>query len=40
MFDKQVMAAAMKWKYQPATMDGVPVKFMKRLSITVSPTLP
>ena len=40
MFDKQVMAAAIKWKYQPATMDGVPVKFMKRLSITVSPTLP
>lgn len=40
MFDKMVLAAAAKWKYQPATMNGVPVKFMKRLSITVSPTAP
>jgi hypothetical protein len=40
MFDKLVLAAAAKWKYQPATMNGVPVKFMKRLSITVSPTSP
>ena len=39
-FDQQVLAAASKWRYQPATMNGVPVKFLKRLSITVSPTLP
>jgi hypothetical protein len=37
-FDKLVLGAAMKWKYQPATMDGMPVKFLKRLTITVSPT--
>jgi hypothetical protein len=40
MFDKMVLGAATKWKYQPAMMDGMPVKFMKRLSITVSPTGP
>ncbi len=39
-FDQQVLTAASKWRYQPATMDGVPVKFLKRLSITVSPTPP
>ena len=39
-FDQQVLAAASKWRYQPATMNGVPVKFLKRLSITVSPTPP
>jgi hypothetical protein len=37
-FDKLVLAAATKWKYQPAMMDGMPVKFLKRLTITVSPT--
>ena len=39
-FDQLVLTAASKWRYQPATMDGVPVKFLKRLSITVSPTPP
>lgn len=39
-FDQLVLAAASKWRYQPATMNGVPVKFLKRLSITVSPTPP
>lgn len=39
-FDQQVLTAASKWRYQPATMDGTPVKFLKRLSITVSPTPP
>ena len=39
-FDQQVLAASWKWRYQPATVDGVPVKFLKRLSITVSPTPP
>ena len=38
LFDKLVLSAATKWQYRPATMDGVPVKFLKRLSITVSPT--
>ena len=37
-FDKLVLSAAAKWQYRPATLDGMPVKFLKRLSITVSPT--
>ena len=37
-FDKLVLSAAARWRYRPATLDGVPVKFLKRLSITVSPT--
>ena len=37
-FDQMVLAAAKKWRYQPATMDGMPVKFLKRLSISVSAT--
>jgi hypothetical protein len=37
-FDKLVLSAAMKWQYKPALMDGMPVKFLKRLTITVSPT--
>jgi hypothetical protein len=39
-YDKMVLAAAAKWQYHPATVDGVPVKFMKRLSISVSSTAP
>jgi hypothetical protein len=39
-YDKLVLAAAAKWQYRPATLDGVPVKFLKRLSISVSPTAP
>ena len=39
-FDKLVLSAAAKWQYRPATVDGVPVKFLKRLSISVSPTAP
>lgn len=40
MFDRALLAAAEKWQYQPATLNGTPVKFLKRLSITVSPTAP
>jgi hypothetical protein len=39
-YDKLVLSAAAKWRYRPATMDGVPVKFLKRLSISVSPSAP
>ncbi len=35
-FDSMVVAAAKKWTYQPATLDGKPVKYMKRLTISVS----
>jgi hypothetical protein len=37
-FDRLVLSAAAKWRYRPAMVDGVPVKFMKRLSISVAPS--
>jgi hypothetical protein len=36
-FDRLVLSAAMKWRYRPAMMDGMPVTFVKRLTISVSP---
>jgi hypothetical protein len=39
-YDKMVTSAAAKWQYRPATVDGVPVKFMKRLSISVAQVAP
>ena len=36
-YDKMVMSAATKWFYVPAMMDGKPVKFRKRIQITVTP---
>ncbi len=35
-YDQMVMGAAKKWTYQPAMVDGKPVKFIKRLTISVS----
>lgn len=32
-YDKLVLAAAQTWRYQPATVDGVPVKFRKEIAI-------
>ena len=39
-YDRLLLSAAAKWHYRPAMLDGAPVKFLKRLSITVSPTAP
>ena len=39
-YDQMVIAAAKKWLYQPATLDGKPVKYIKRLSISVSVSPP
>jgi len=36
MYDTMVVAAAKKWLYKPATVDGKPVKYIKRLTISVS----
>lgn len=36
MYDSLVMAAAREWRYQPATVNGVPVKFRKRIQIAVA----
>jgi TonB family protein len=38
MYDKLALSAARSWQYQAATVDGKPVKFLKRLSISLSPT--
>jgi hypothetical protein len=35
-YDGMVISAAKKWQYQPATLDGKPVKYLKRLTISVS----
>jgi TonB family protein len=35
MYDPQLLAAARDWRYRPATVDGVPVKFRKVIQITV-----
>jgi len=34
-YDAMVMAAAKTWRYDPATADGVPVKYRKRIKITI-----
>ena len=39
-YDGMVIAAAKKWQYAPAMLDGKPVKYLKRLSISVSITPP
>jgi hypothetical protein len=36
-YDKMVMNATTKWVYIPAMMNGKPVKFRKRIQITVTP---
>ena len=35
-YDSQLLAATRDWRYQPATMNGRPVKFRKIIQITVS----
>jgi tetratricopeptide (TPR) repeat protein len=36
-YDKLVLAAAKGWQYQPATLQGAPVKFRKMVQITLVP---
>jgi TonB family protein len=38
LYDGLALSAAKKWRYQPAMVDGVPVKFTKRVQVTLSPT--
>ena len=35
MYDPQLLAAAKEWRYKPATVDGVPVRFRKLIQITL-----
>lgn len=36
-YDKAVVTATTRWLYVPASMNGTPVKFRKRIQITVTP---
>jgi TonB family protein len=36
-YDRTVLAAARNWQYQPAKADGKPVKYQKRVQITLVP---
>jgi hypothetical protein len=36
-YDQIVVSAAKLWKYAPATLNGVPVKFRKTINITLKP---
>jgi len=36
-YDRMATAAARTWQYEPATVDGVPVKFLKRIQVTLVP---
>ena len=35
-YDSQVLAAARTWTYQPAMRNGAPVKYRKRIQVTLS----
>ncbi|MBI2186830.1 MAG: hypothetical protein HYU37_06845 [Acidobacteria bacterium] len=35
-YDKLLLAAASRWLYYPATVDGKPVKFRKRIQVTIN----
>jgi TonB family protein len=36
-YDRIATDAARKWQYRPATVDGVPVKYLKRVQVTLTP---
>jgi hypothetical protein len=36
-YDNQLVAAAQRWQYKPATVEGVPVKFLKSVQINLTP---
>ncbi len=37
-YDRMATNAAKSWQYQPARVDGVPVKFLKRIQVNLIPT--
>jgi TonB family protein len=37
-YDAMVIAAAKAWRFKPATMNGMPVKFRKTVQITIKGT--
>ena len=36
-YDRQAVDATRNWRYRPATLDGIPVKFRKIISIMIKP---
>jgi TonB family protein len=36
-YDRQVVQAAQNWRYKPATVNGVPVKFRKMVQVVITP---
>jgi len=36
-YEALVLSAAKRWQYQPATVNGVPVKYLKRVKVTLTP---
>jgi len=36
-YDSLLMTAAKKWQYQPAQLDGAPVRYMKRIQVSLAP---
>jgi TonB family protein len=36
-YDRQALGAARLWQYQPARLDGVPVKYLKRIQVNLVP---
>jgi TonB family protein len=37
-YDRLATSAARTWQYQPAMVDGSPVKFLKRIQVSLVPT--
>ncbi len=37
-YDRLAVGAARQWQYQPARVDGVPVKFLKRIQVNLVPS--
>jgi TonB family protein len=37
-YDRLAVDATRNWRYRPATVDGVPVKFKKIIQIAIKPT--
>ena len=38
LYNRLLLAAAKTWMYRPARLDGAPVKYRKRIQITLSRT--